>query len=407
MRRRNYAAGHLDRGKDMEKIVLKICIFPWQSESRDKRELSACRELGLTPLVMAKGDEKDWYREDEVSGFRVLRFSTRPLGRKILDPVNWVATMVSWAWCARKLKPAVISGHDIVALTIGWMSAVGMSPKKKPKLVYDSHEFELGRNAKRSKLQLFCLKQLERFLMNRCAFSIMVNDAIADEVQKIHGLKERPIVVRSTPNRWTVDPEVCRNTRQALLSAMQSPEEMLLMYHGGVMRGRGVEMLLQEVQKNPKVCAVILGNGEQGYMAELKAIADNLGVSDRVLFHPAVPLEDLWKYVGAADVGMVTVPAVARSYYYMLPNKFFENIQSETPVICSNFPAVAPIVNQYGIGLTCDPEKLEEIHLCVEKMRTDKAFYAQCKENLKKAKEDLCWEKERVILQEAYRRVMV
>lgn len=391
----------------MEKTVLKICIFPWQNASRDKRELSACRELGLTPLVMAKGEEGDWYREDEVSGFRVLRFSTRPLGTKVPAPLNWVATMVCWAHCARKLQPAVISGHDIVALTIGWMSTVGTPKSRKPRLVYDSHEFELGRNEKRSKLQLFFLKQLEGFLMKRCAFSIMVNDAIADEVQKIHGLKQRPIVVRSTPNRWTVAPEVCREVRSRLLGAMQAPREMLLMYHGGVMKGRGVEMLLQEVQHNPQVCAVILGNGQQDYMEQLKAMAQSLGVTDRVLFHPAVPLEELWKYAGAADVGMILAPAIVANHLYSLPNKFFENIQSETPVICPSYPAMKPIVEQYGIGLTCDPTDLEEIDRCVEKMRTDRAFYGQCKENLKKAKKDLCWEREKTILQEAYRRAMV
>lgn len=391
----------------MEKTVLKICIFPWQNASRDKRELSACRELGLTPLVMAKGEEGDWYREDEVSGFRVLRFSTRPLGTKVPAPLNWVATMVCWAHCARKLQPAVISGHDIVALTIGWMSTVGTPKSRKPRLVYDSHEFELGRNEKRSKLQLFFLKQLEGFLMKRCAFSIMVNDAIADEVQKIHGLKQRPIVVRSTPNRWTVAPEVCREVRSRLLGAMQAPREMLLMYHGGVMKGRGVEMLLQEVQHNPQVCAVILGNGQQDYMEQLKAMAESLGVTNRVLFHPAVPLEELWKYAGAADVGMILAPAIVANHLYSLPNKFFENIQSETPVICPSYPAMKPIVEQYGIGLTCDPTDLEEIDRCVEIMRTDKTFYGQCKENLKKAKEDLCWEREKVVLQEAYRRAMV
>lgn len=390
----------------MENTVLKICIFDWQNCSRDKRELSACRELELTPLVMAKGEKDDWYREDEVSGFRVLRFSTRPLGTKVPAPLNWVATMVCWAHCARKLKPAVISGHDIVPVAIGWMATLGMPAKKKPKLVYHSHEFELGRNEKRSKLQLFFLKHLERFLMKRCAFSIMVNDAIADEVQKIHGLKQRPIVVRSTPNRWTVEPETCREVRSQLLAAMSSPRQMLLMYHGAVMRGRGVEMLLQEVQHNPQVCAVILGNGQQDYMDQLKAMAESLGVTDRVLFHPAVPLEVLWKYVGAADVGMVTVPAVVKSYYYMLPNKFFENIQSETPIVCSNFPAVAPIVEQYGIGLTCDPTDLEEIDRCVETMRTDREFYAKCKESLKKAKEDLCWEKEKAVLMDAYRKAL-
>lgn len=43
---------------------------------------------------------------------------------------------------------------------------------------------------------------------------------------------------------------------------------------------------------------------------------------------------------------------------------------------------------------------------CVERMRTDKAFYAQCKENLKIAKCDLCWEKEKEVLKEAYQKVI-
>lgn len=61
------------------------------------------------------------------------------------------------------------------------------------------------------------IKYLERFLIKRCAFSIMVNDSIADEVQKIHKLKQRPIVVRSTPEKWTVDPEETKKKRRELL----------------------------------------------------------------------------------------------------------------------------------------------------------------------------------------------
>lgn len=384
------------------KRVLKLTIATWESESRDKRELSACRELGLEPLVMARGEQDDRLREDEVGGFRVLRLSPRPFGANLPKRIRQLCSILSWAWYARKLQPAVISGHDIEALTIGWISTLALPKSRKPKLVYDSHEFELGRNEKRSKLKLFLLKHLECFLMKRCAFSIMVNDAIADEVQRIHRLKKRPIVVRSTPEKWTVDPQVCWEIRRELEAAMEDPREMLLMYHGNVMRGRGIEMLLQVTKENPNVCAVVLGNCRDNYLDELKEMAQNLGVAERVLFHPAVPLKELWKYVGAADVGMVTVPAVVKSYYYMLPNKFFENIQSETPIICSNYPAVSPIVEKYNIGLLCDPTIPEQINACVEKLRVDKAFYSQCKENLKIAKEELCWEKEKQGLMDAY-----
>ena len=39
-------------------------------------------------------------------------------------------------------------------------------------------------------------------------------------------------------------------------------------------------------------------------------------------------------------------------------------------------------------------------------MRDDREFYAACKENLKRAKEELCWEREKTALEEAYRRIL-
>lgn len=388
----------------MNKTVLKLCIGTWENENRDKRELSACRELGLEPLVMARGELTDWRKEDTANGFRVIRYSNRLFGEKLPRPCRLMISLLTWAWGARQLKPAIISAHDIEALTIAWLSTLGIPKARRPQLVYDSHEFELGRNAQRSKLKWFVLKYQERFLMKRCAFSIMVNDAIADEVQQIHNLKERPVVVRSTPNYWEIDPEENSCIREELLEKMEHPQQMMLMYHGNIMRGRGVEMLLRVVQSNPEVCLVVLGYGQEEYLAELKELAKVLNVLDRVLFHPAVSIDVLWKYVGAADVGMVTIPAVAKSYYYMLPNKFFENIQSETPVICSNYPAISPIVEKYGIGLTCDPTDPAKINECIERMRLDKEFYVACKQKLKKAKKDLCWEKEKKVLQDAYRK---
>lgn len=390
----------------MNKRVLKICVVEWDNASRDRRELAACRELGLEPLAMIRGEMGDRFREDMVDGFPVMRFDPRPIGANMPRLIRQACSILSWAWFARKLEPAVISGHDIEALAIGWLSTIGLPKSRKPKLVYDSHEFELGRNLKRSKWKLLAVKYLERFLMKRCAFSIMVNDAIADEVQSIHGLKERPIVVRSTPNKWSVDPDVCREIRKGFLEAMEDPREMLLMYHGGVMRGRGIETLLQITKENPNVCAVVLGNCRDHYLDELKDLTRELGVAGRVVFHPAVPINVLWKYVGAADVGMILAPATVKNHLYSLPNKFFENIQSETPVICPEYPAMKPIVDQYQFGLTCDPTDLSQVNACVEKMRTDKAFYAQCKENLKKAKEELCWEKEKTVLLEAYREAL-
>ena len=78
-------------------LVLKICGSDWNNASRDKRELSAYRELGCDVLVMAKGEPGDRARPDEVDGFPVLRYSTRPLGTHVPNAVNRVVSIFQWA----------------------------------------------------------------------------------------------------------------------------------------------------------------------------------------------------------------------------------------------------------------------------------------------------------------------
>ncbi len=353
--------------------------------------------------VLAKGEGDECGHFSKMDGFDVFKVSTRPFPHLPVS-VNRILSIGSFAIQAKKLNPDIISGHDMLGVFVGWLS--NLMRTHKAILVYDSHEFELGRNTKRSKIQTWLVAHFERFLIKRCTFSIMVNDAIADEVQRIHQLPERPVVVRSTPNLWQIDKQECQNTRKQILSSMKSPREVLLMYHGGVIPGRGVETLLEVVAKADFTCAFILGNGHEPYVQSLKSKAEALGVSDRVAFHSAVSIDELWKYVGAVDIGMVTIPAVAMSYYYMLPNKFFENIQSETPVICSNYPAIEPIVKEYNIGLTCDPTDIDAIIACIKKMNEDKSLYQTFKDNLKQAKQHLCWENEKLILINAYKELV-
>lgn len=373
-----------------------------RSASRNRREMSAAQEFGFD--IFAFSDDRSLEGIDLPESITLVcdqKSVLTPAIPRLIRAWLLIVSQIRMFFLSTKLPDGVWSCHDLPALLMAYLST--MFRRQRVKLIYDSHEFEIGRNVSRNKLQIWWITHLEQYLMNRCAFSIMVNDVIADEVQRVHGLQQRPIVVRSTPNKWDVDQQVCVEIRQSFRDQLGGQERFLLMYHGGYQSGRGIETLIELVRINPNVAAVILGYGQESYVQSLHALVEEKGVSDRILFHDAVPLRELWKYVGAADVGMVTVQPVAKSYYYMLPNKFLENIQSETPIICSDFPVVGQLVKKYEIGLTCDPCDVDDINTQVEKMRTDSAFHRNCKENLKKAKEDLCWENEKQVLFDAYR----
>lgn len=388
-----------------KKLILKVACLPWKNESRDKRELSVCRELGYDVAVLAKGEITDKGRVEYVDGFKVHRYSVRPFGGKLPHSLSKLLSIPIWAAYVRRLVPYAISGHDLSGLTIGWISTLFLHKSKKPKLIYDSHEFELGRNSKRGIAAKLFVSFWERFLIKRCVFSVMVNDTIADEVQKIHGLENRPIVVRSTPEKWEIDIDESERLRQSLLAQMSEPKDFVVLYHGAVVNGRGIENLIRLLSKNADICGIILGNGSEEYLLSLRNLAVELGVDKRLLFYPAVSYSELGSYVSAVDVGMVNIMPIAKSYYFCLPNKFFECIQSLTPVIASDFPELKRVVGGYGIGLCCDPEDVDALNECVERMRTDRAFYESCCENLRLAKEELCWEKEKHTLINAYKKI--
>ena len=379
--------------------ILKICCSEWRNASRDKRELNCCRDLGMDVLVMAKGVEGT---EDFVDGFKVHRMGTRPLGRLVPVSFNRLWSFIHWAKEAKKINPDIISGHDLEGLFIGYLSVFYKKRALRPKLIYDSHEFEMGRSRTTGhQIQYYISKFLEKYLMKRSDLSIFVSNKIREETLRIHKIEVPTIVVRNIPYYWNIDKEAI-DKKRVFLESILGNNRVILMYHGALFKYRGIEQMLKVLPKRGDTAAFILGNGTHEYEEELHRLVDNLGIKDRVFFHPAVSMDELLPLVGAADIGFAIMEKSTLSYYYSLPNKLFENIQALTPVIVSNFPELSNIVNHYDIGVPVDPYSMEEIIFAVDRMK-GRINSSALEASLQLAKKELCWENEKKILLEAYK----
>lgn len=400
-----YLSGALDsnRGKNEKRktmVYLKVVMNQISGrESRDLREIATAAKVGFETHVLSLGDT-----DGEIFSADGITFhSCRPFPK--IYGIKYVYFFFLYYGLIKRIrlfKADIISCHDIIALVPGYLSTLFMPKQKRPKLIYDAHEFEMGRNIARSPFWVWYYKHLEGFLMRRCALNIMVNDSIADETQRIHALQDKPLVIRSTPPKWNLDPEIIEQKKKWIKAQKQWPDETFLaMYHGGMQSNRGIEHFIRVIAKCDGVCGVIMGYGEENYVDSLKKLADEQGVAERLLFIPAVARNDIWKYAGAVDVEVSTMLSTCKSYYFALPNKFFESIQSMTPIIASDFPEMKRITEEYDIGLTCNPSDVEKLTSCVIKMKTDNLMYDRFKKNLIKAKNDLCWEKESIKLEDA------
>jgi hypothetical protein len=57
-----------------------------------------------------------------------------------------------------------------------------------------------------------------------------------------------------------------------------------------------------------------------------------------------------------ADYGLCLVENASLSDYYCLPNKLFEYCFAGVPVLASDFPEIRRLVEQYSLGVCCDPD---------------------------------------------------
>ncbi len=388
-------------------VFVKYMVHEFKNASRNKRELDVAKELGFKVIVRDAS-----YTEPEgiydIDGYTVYRRKKKKINNKIIKQFQKV---IDWyikePIFLRKLNADIISCYDLTALLIGWLSTIFIIRSKKPKLIYDSHEFELGcrRNLRRSNFTKFIIKKVEGFLIKRCDLSIMVNDSIVDEIVEIYNPPLKPISVRNIPEFWNVDNNITNEKRNEFIKMFpdEIKDHFFVMYHGGIKSHRGIEELIDSLKYNENFQIVVLGfiaDADYDYFMKLFNRNENKG---RVIYKKGVKIDELWKYVGAMDCGIAPINGELKSYYLSLPNKIFECIQSETPIICSNYPEMKKVVVDNNIGLGLDNLTPEDIALKIKMMQEDKKSYTTYKENIRELKKELCWENEKKKLISAYR----
>ena len=393
-------------------IYLKLVPTDFKKESRDKRELSIARELGYEICVIDRTKEEKGFRE-RYEDYDVLHISTRRLGRAAwLHAPNRVLAFLDYIVKTIQIDADIISGHDYIALLAGYIA--NCFKRRKAKIIYDSHEFELYRYApNRTSLQRKIIRLVEGYLLRHVDLVLMVSDNIADGVQKIYGLMTRPTVVRNIPAYWKLDMEKTSKIRHDFFNHLGLSEDgFLIMYHGSVAESRGIEYAVHALAELPKDIGLVIlgGDNENGMVKKLEQMARKIGVSERVLFRPAVSVSELKDYIGAVDVEVVLQSAQVNGSFcinilYSLPNKFFESIQACVPIICCDLPEMGAIIRQYDIGLLVHEDDGKSVAEAILRLKEEKKLYARLKDNMNNAKNELCWEQESLRLKNAIRKM--
>ena len=270
-------------------------------------------------------------------------------------------------------KPAaVLLSNDLDTLLANYL----ISKLKNIPLVYDSHELfpeapELLERPFKKRLW----ERLESFLLPKIKHAYTVCESIQSYYKALHGIDMK--VVRNVPNLCS-KPSRDRNTKT-------------LLYQGNINPGRGLEVAIKSMSFLPDYRLKIIGNGIG--LNKLKALSETEGVSSQVEFLGRLPFEDLKKHTESASIGILFEEPLGLSFEYSLPNKLFDYIHAETPVIASPLIEVKKIVEKYKVGEFLVDRNPEHIAQQIQAMESKLSTY-----EFGKAKAELNWKNEEKVL---------
>ncbi len=370
--------------------IISLLVTNFKNDNRVYRMAKSLTNHGYPTTVVAwkKGDV---LAHENFNGVEVERVTVKSDRWKRTNILFGAIQYFEFALRVIRKYRKVDAWHcnDYEAFIIG---VFAKTTHPKLKLVYDCHELESHRNGKGAFMR-FAIRTLEKIFIPWTELVITVSPSIQDFYKRNYNLSFVALV-RNLPNEM---PVTLSNTLREKLDLKN--EQRIFLYQGMLGKGRGIEVLLNAFETRKTSNAVIVFMGFGALKEQIEGYASR---SKNIFFVPAVSYAEIPMYTGSADVGVNSVEPTCLSYKYSLPNKLFEYIQSEIPVLTNPLPDCAALVNEFQVGKVILSWSVNGINEVVDDMlKEDLSLY---QDNLKAAKKILNWECEEHIFIDAYKR---
>lgn len=269
-------------------------------------------------------------------------------------------------------KNTILHANDIDALLPSFLIA----RKLNIPLVFDSHEIFTEMPAIQNKLSQKIWRLLEGSLVPKIKLMMTESQSYAEWFYEKY--KVNAVVVRNIPRKIVSRPGIPNNNPKIIL------------YQGAINQSRGIEKVILAMHSIKDAVLKIAGDGPLKKTYEDLVIQQNL--QERVVFLGKLKPENLREVTKTADVGFSLEENNGVSYYYSLPNKVCDYIQSRVPLVMINFPEMKRIKKKFDIGEMVTDHDPETIAAALNRiLERGREAYA---EELERASEVFCWENE-------------
>lgn len=336
---------------------------PFTNESRILRfTKSLAANKVFDKIYIIAGYKKGLEKCEKIDEIRTV-FRIKPLlGNYEKGGIHKLLFLVFWTfqgfWKMMGKNLVCIDAHSVATLPMAFLLK---KIHKKSRIIYDAHEIETETVGKSGMMKKIAVTLEKRYIQKVDAMTID-GDGRAEwyrrkyNIDNVHPIKNYPYKrIDSVPSQ------------SLLRKHFDIPADHILFIHQGMFgQGRGVEKILQAFANTKESNHIVfLGSGEL-----TPVIQEYEKKFSHIHWHKAVPPNEVWSYTTGADVGIHIIENTCLNHYICLPNKVLEYLNAKIPIIISDFPEMASLVDNYNCGWKIQPDSASLLHL-IEQISLD------------------------------------
>jgi hypothetical protein len=240
----------------------------------------------------------------------------------------------------RLFKPDIIHSISYISFFVSKVASFGY----RVGFVYEAYELESQQNGYSAIKSLF-IKNFERVLLTRKDVLIVSNKSVSEwyinnkiDSNKIEVIRSGVPLIRESRHQLYKD-----YFREIYNIPLNSKIFILVGY---VSEGRNVNLLIDifnddEVKSHLILMGLKINND----------IASKISESKKIHYHEFVDQQIMIDYIKHADFGLCLIEPSCLSYELSLPQKFWEYVYAEIPILASRLPEMEYFINKYNLGI--------------------------------------------------------
>ena len=291
-------------------------------------------------------------------------------------------------------KTDLIVSNDLDTLLANYVAS---KFKRNTRLVYDTHEYftEVPELIARPKVQKIW-ERIEGWIFPKLDTIYTVNESIAELYSEKY--KKNVFVVRNISPTWKPQSIPSKST-------LGIPENkfLIIIQGAGINIDRGSEEAVSAMRFIDNAVLLIVGDGD--VVPLLKKYAKEYDLQNKVLFFEKRPYSEMMAFTHYADVGLTLDKPTNLNYLYSLPNKVFDYIHTNTPIISTNLVEIKRVILKHNLGVILEEFNPENLANTIKELQENEAHLELLKLNCSAAAKIENWESETLILDKIYPKI--